>query len=94
MKYSVDDQKEFEDQIKKLLGVKLIRHSKSTHSSTAFMIRKHSEIKREKARMVINYKKLNEVTKFDGYYLPNKNTFIKQVQNKKTLSKFDCKSGF
>ena len=94
MKYSVDDQKEFKDQIKKLLEAKLIRPSKSPHSSPTFMVRKHSEIKRGKARMVINYKKLNEVTKFDRYYLPNKDTLIKQVQNKKIFSKFDCKSGF
>ena len=44
--------------------------------------------------MVINYKKLNEVTKFDGYYMFNKDTLIKQVHNKKIFSKFDYKSGF
>ena len=36
------------------------------------MVRKHSEIKRGKGRMVINYKEVNKNTKFDGYYIPNK----------------------
>lgn len=94
MKYSVEDQKEFKDQIKELLEAKLIRLRKSPHSSPTFMVRKHSEIKRGKVKIVINYKKLNEATKFDGYYLPNKDTLIKQVQNKKIFSKFECKSGF
>ena len=49
-----------------------IRESKSPHSSPAFMIRKHSELKRGKARMVINYKEMKKNTKFDGYYIPNK----------------------
>ena len=38
----------------------LIRESKSPNSSPAFMVRKHSEIKSGKARMVINYKKVNK----------------------------------
>ena len=50
----------------------LIRESKSPHSSPAFMVRKHSEIKRGKTRIVINYKEVNKNTKFDGYYIPNK----------------------
>ena len=39
------------------------------------MIRNHAEEKRGKARMVINYKKLNDNTVFDGYYIPNKTIF-------------------
>jgi len=36
----------------------LIRISKSPHTSPAFMVRNHAEKKREKPRMVINYKSL------------------------------------
>ena len=44
--------------------------------------------------MVINYKELNKYTKFDGYFLPHKDTLITTVINKKIFSKFDCKSRF
>lgn len=44
--------------------------------------------------MVINYKQLNEKTKFDGYFLPHKDTLITRIQGKEIYSKFGCKSGF
>ena len=46
------------------------------------MVRKHSEIKRGKARMVINYKEVNKNTKFDGYYIPNKEILINLARGK------------
>ena len=69
MIYSQEDIEDFKIQINELIQLNLIRESKSPHSSPAFMVRKHSEIKRGKARMVINYKKVNKNTKFDGYYI-------------------------
>ena len=57
------------------------------------MVNNHSEQKRGKPRMVINYKRLNEVTVFDGYFLPNKEVLITKTLSKKWFSKFDCKSG-
>jgi len=44
--------------------------------------------------MVINYKRLNDVTIFDGYFLPNKEVLINKILSKKWFSKFDWKSGF
>jgi len=44
--------------------------------------------------MVINYKRINEVTVFDGYFLPNKEVLINKTLSKKWFSKFDYKSGF
>jgi len=44
--------------------------------------------------MVINYKRLNELTVFYGYFLPNKELLIKKTLNKKWFEKFDYKSGF
>ena len=35
------------------------------------MVRNHAEIKREKARMVINYKRLNDNTEDDKYNIPD-----------------------
>ena len=94
MIYSQEDIEDFKIQINELMQLNLIRESKSPHSSPAFMVRKHSEIKRGKARMVINYKEVNKNTKFDGYYIPNKEILINLARGKNYYSKFDCKSGF
>ena len=44
--------------------------------------------------MVINYKEVNKNTKFDIYYIQNKEILINLVRGKNYYSKFDCKSGF
>ena len=72
MTYSQENIKDFKIQISELIQMNLVRESRSPHSTQAFMVRKHSEIKRGKSRMVINYKEVNKNTKFDGYYIPNK----------------------
>ena len=94
MRHNELDVKEFQQQIKELLDLKLIRPSKSSHSSPTFMVRKRNEINRGKARMVVNYKQLNDNTIFYGYFLPNKETLIHKTRGKKLHSKFDCKSSF
>ena len=94
MIYSQKDIEDFKIQINELMQINLIRESESPHSSHAFMVRKHSEIKGEKARMMINYKKVNKNTKFDGYYIPNKEILINLARGKNYYSKFDCRSGF
>ena len=76
------------------MQMNLIRESKSPYNSLAFMVRKHSEIKRGKARKLLNYKEVNKNTKFDGYYIPNKEILINLVRGKNNYSKFFCKSGF
>ena len=94
MVYTYKDQQEFKEQIDELLKKGLIRESKSPHSSPAFMVRNHAEEKRGKARMVINYKKLNDNTVFDGYYIPNKTVLFNRIQGATWFSKMDCKSGY
>ena len=91
--YSQEDIKDFKIQINELMQMNLIRESKSLDSSLAFMVRKHSEIKRGKTRMTINYKEVNKNIKFDGYYIPNKE-ILNLARGKNYYSKFDCKSGF
>ena len=80
MVHTHQDIQELDKQIKELLDKWLIRNSKSPHTSPAFMVRNHVEEKRGKARMVINYKKLNDNTVFDGYYIPNKTVLFNIVQ--------------
>ena len=92
MIYSQEDIEDFKIQINELMQMNLIRESKSLHSSLAFMVRKHSEKKKKgKARMVINYKEVNKNTKFDGYYIPNKEILINLARGKNYYNKFDCK---
>ncbi|GLT29446.1 hypothetical protein SLA2020_043150 [Shorea laevis] len=94
MDHSPLDRQEFEVQIKELLALGVLKHSSSRHSSAAFMVRNHAEIKRGKARMVINYKRLNDNTYEDAYRIPDKDQLINCIQNSEIFSKFDCKSGF
>jgi len=44
-----------------------------------------AERKRENARMVINYKNLNQFTKTDNYFLPNKEVLIILVKHEKVF---------
>ena len=89
IRYNQQDELDFKVQLKELedrqLAFKSSEDNKSPHSSPAFMVNNHSEQKRGKLHMVINYKRLNEITIFDGYFLPNK---------KHSLTKPLVKSGF
>ena len=60
MVYTKKDIDEFQVQIKELLDKGLIKPTNSPHSNPMVMIRNHFEIKRGKAKMIINYKKLNK----------------------------------
>ena len=44
--------------------------------------------------MVINYKKLNDNTVFDGYYILNKAVLFNRIQGAAWFSKMDRKSGY
>ncbi|XP_059663376.1 uncharacterized protein LOC132309041 [Cornus florida] len=94
MIYLRRDIDEFDAQLQDLLEKKLIERTRSPHSSPAFMVRNHSELKRGKARMVINYKRLNEHLIFDGYFIPRKDVLLNQTRGSTIFSKFDCKAGF
>jgi len=57
------------------------------------MERNHAKKKREKARIVINYRKLNDNTLFDGYYIPNKIVIFNRIEDAFWFLKINCKSG-
>ena len=94
MIYTRQDIDEFDIQTQELLDKKLIEETTIPHSSPTFMVRNHAELKRGKARMVINYKILNEQLEFNGYFIPRKDVLISLTKGSKYFSKFDCKSGF
>jgi hypothetical protein len=62
--------------IEELLKLGAIRESQSPHRSAAFIVRNHAKIAREKLRIVINYKRLNNNIIDDGYNIPNKQEWI------------------
>ncbi|GER43587.1 transactivator/viroplasmin protein [Striga asiatica] len=64
--YTIRDVEEFQQECQDLLSKDLIRESASPHSTPAFYVENHNEIKRDKKRMVINYKKMNKAT--IGYF--------------------------
>nr|CAB42622.1 putative polyprotein (aspartic proteinase, reverse transcriptase, ribonuclease H) [Nicotiana tabacum] len=94
LKYNFNDLTEFKMHIKELLDNNYIQESNSKHTSPAFIVNKHSEQKRGKSRMVIDYRNLNAKTKTYNYPIPNKILKIRQIQGYNYFSKFDCKSGF
>lgn len=91
---SPQDIKDLDLHIEELTELKLIRKSHSPWSFPAFMVRNHSEQKRGKARMVIDYVKLNQCIVKDAYRIPNKDELFRRLRNSKYYSKLDCKSGF
>jgi len=44
--------------------------------------------------MIINYKKFNDNTVFNGYYIPNKTALFNRIQGGSWFPKMDCKSGY
>ena len=57
------------------------------------MMRNHAEEKREKARILIDYKKFNDNTAFDGCYIRNGIVFFNRIQRAPWFSKIDHISG-
>lgn len=94
MKASPLDVEEYRTQIEELEGLGLIRTTESPWSFPSFMVRNHAEILRGKARMVINYRPLNDAVRKNAYRLPNKELLFLQLRDCKWFTKFDCKSGF
>ncbi|MQL89973.1 hypothetical protein Taro_022554, partial [Colocasia esculenta] len=80
--YSKQDTDEFKTQLTELKAIPLVQNSSNPHTSPAFMVRNYSEQKRGKARMVINYKRINKNIKFDGFHIPSCESIIKKLQNK------------
>lgn len=83
-----------QSEIKELLQRKLIESSKSPWACPTFYVNKHSEQKRGKPRMVINYRALNEAPLPIRFPLPSKELLFAKIGKCNILSKFDLKSGF
>lgn len=84
----------YKEQIGELEKLGLIRRSKSRHRSASFFVNNHNEQIRNKARLVINYKILNDNTYDNAYNIPSKDHLINKIQEARSFSKFNCKSGY
>ena len=65
--------------IDELLEKQYIQRSNSKHNSASFIVNKHSEQKRGKSRMVIDYRNLNAKTITYNYPIPNKILKIRKI---------------
>lgn len=86
IEFSNDENEQFKLHIGELTILGVIRKSISKHRSTAFIVMKHAEIVRGKSKMVINYKRLNDNTRIDGYNIQDKSQLIKFSQ----ISSIQC----
>jgi hypothetical protein len=68
-----------------------IKHGTSSFVSPIFFIPKKDG---EELRMVIDYQKLNDLTKKDYYPLPNLHTELEKLSKHKLFSKFDVRAGY
>lgn len=91
---SLEDTKLCKQEIQELLQKGPIEPSHSNWACTAFYVNKHSEQKREKKRLVINYKPLNQFLIPKKYPIPLINDLLCRIAKAKIFSKFDLKSGF
>ncbi len=83
-------QKELGKQIQELLQAKLIRPSSSPWGSPVLFVKK----KDGTYRMVIDYRKLNGVTKSDAYPLPTIQDNLDQIGSGRVFTTLDATQGF
>ena len=78
------------EEVKRLLKLGIIRESTSKYSSPAFAIQK----KTGGIRLVVNYKRLNKITKTDSYPCNNINNCLHSLRGTQIYSQIDLKNGF
>lgn len=86
---------EVEKQIKKMLDQKIIRPSTSPWSAPVWVVPKKLDASgKQKWRIVIDYRRLNDVTVSEVYPLPLINDILDQLGHSKYFSTLDLASGF
>lgn len=86
---------EIERQINDLLELNIIESSKSPYNSPVWIVPKKEDSKGNKRwRLVIDFRKLNDVTIGDAYPLPLITDILDQLGGAKYFSIFDLASGF
>lgn len=85
---------EYNKQIEDLLDNGIIQPSISAYSAPSFLIPKKSKDGKKKYRLVIDYRKLNEVTEDDCFPLPNLNDILSNLGKAKYFTSLDLYSGY
>ena len=94
-RYPQIHEKEIERQINEMLSQNIIVESKSPYNSPLWIVPKkldHSNIK--KWRIVIDYRKLNEVTVDDKFPIPNMEAILDKLGRAQYFSTLDLAKGF
>ncbi|CAK9821240.1 Retrovirus-related Pol polyprotein from transposon 17.6 [Anthophora retusa] len=82
-------------QMKEMLDKKIIEPSDSPYNSPVWVVPKKSDASgKQKWRIVIDFRKLNELTDQDAYPLPDIDDILSQLGNPKFFSALDLSSGF
>ena len=83
-------QREFEDEISRLLNLKIIQPSHSEFASPCFPIRKASG----EIRLVVDFRILNRITKNDPYPLPRLDDIFMKLKSSNVYSHLDMRNGY
>lgn len=94
-RYPQIHKEEVKTQVSKMLDQNIIRHSNSPWSSPVWVVPKKLDASgKQKWRVVVDYRKLNEVTVGDKYPLPNISDLLDQLGKCQYFTTLDLASGF
>lgn len=86
---------EIENQINDMLTKQIIEPSDSPYNAPVWVVPKKSDASgKQKWRIVIDFRKLNELTDQDAYPLPNSDEILDHLGKSKFFSALDLSSGF
>ncbi|XP_043474040.1 uncharacterized protein LOC122506110 [Leptopilina heterotoma] len=86
---------EVSTQIGEMFDAKILRHSNSPYNSPVWIVPKKTDASgKKKWRVVIDFRKINEITDQDSYPIPVIDDIIYNLGNAKFFSAFDLSSGF
>lgn len=86
---------EIEYQISEMLKQNIIRPSKSPYNSPLWIVEKKSnDVNQQKWRLVIDFRRLNEITMADRFPLPNIESLFDKLGKAQYFSSLDLAKGF
>ncbi|GBP06327.1 Retrovirus-related Pol polyprotein from transposon 17.6 [Eumeta japonica] len=94
-RYPYIHKNEVQKQIQEMLDNKIIRHSNSPYSAPIWIVAKKADASgKPKWRLVIDYRKLNEVTIDDRYPIPNIDEILDKLGRCQYFTTLDLAKGF
>lgn len=86
---------EIKRQISEMLDKDIITHSDSSYNAPVWVVPKKTDASgKRKWRIVIDFRKLNELTDQDAYPIPDVESILSHLGNSKFFSALDLSSGF